>query len=116
MAHTVNQLGTITISDEVLAILAGYSAEQCYGIVDMVNKTASDGLAHLFNIENPKRGIRIIPEEDGSISVDLFIRVKYGVSIVTVANNAIDFVRYNMEENTGIKVKKVNVTVEGVQL
>ena len=33
MAHEVN--GTLTVSDDVLADLAGYAAKECYGVVGM---------------------------------------------------------------------------------
>lgn len=37
-AVTVNELGEVRISDEVLATLAGISAIGCYGIVGMASK------------------------------------------------------------------------------
>jgi len=54
-------------------------------------------------------------EEDG-ISLDFHVIVAYGVSIQAVAENLIENVRYKVEEYTGMKVKDVNVYVEGVRV
>ena len=39
-----NDLGLITISEDVLLKVAGYAALECYGIVAMSSKRAKDGL------------------------------------------------------------------------
>ena len=49
-AVTVNKLGEIRISNEVLATLAGISAISCYGIVGMASKRATDGLVELLAV------------------------------------------------------------------
>ena len=38
-----NDLGLITISEDVLLKVAGYAALECYGIVAMSSKRAKDG-------------------------------------------------------------------------
>ena len=38
-----NELGQITISEDVLLKVAGYAALECYGIVAMSSKRAKDG-------------------------------------------------------------------------
>ncbi|HZJ57817.1 MAG TPA: Asp23/Gls24 family envelope stress response protein, partial [Clostridia bacterium] len=40
----------------------------------------------------------------------------YGISIAAVAKNIIETVKYNIENLTGMIVKKINVTVEGVRV
>ena len=46
----------------------------------------------------------------------LYIIVEYGVSIAAVAKNVIESVKYRVETMVGIKVDKVNVTVEGIRV
>ena len=38
-----NDLGTISISEDVMLKVAGYAALECYGIVAMSSKRAKDG-------------------------------------------------------------------------
>jgi len=114
-AKLSNSLGLINITDEVLATLAGISAIECYGIVGMASKRATDGLVELLRRENLSRGIRVHAQGE-EIIIELFIIVEYGISIAAVAKNVIKTVKYNVENITGLKVNKVNVHVEGVRI
>ncbi|NLU36473.1 MAG: Asp23/Gls24 family envelope stress response protein [Clostridiales bacterium] len=112
---TVNELGEVRISDEVLATLAGISAIGCYGIVGMASKRATDGLIELLGMENLSRGVKVTTHGN-EVTIDLFIIVEYGISIAAVAQNIIDTVKYNVEKLTGVTVNKVNIKVEGVRV
>jgi uncharacterized alkaline shock family protein YloU len=112
---SVNQLGEIRISNEVLATLAGISAIGCYGIVGMASKRATDGLVELLGSDNLSRGVKVATQGN-EVTIDLFIIVEYGISIAAVAQNIIDTVKYNVEKLTGVTVDKVNIKVEGVRV
>jgi len=114
-AVTVNSLGETSISDEVLAMLAGISAIECYGIVGMASKRATDGLVELLGSDNLSRGVKVV-SQGNEVSIELYIIVEYGISIATVAKNVMETVKYNVENLTGVTVKKVNITVEGVRV
>ena len=109
------ELGTVTVNEDVLLKVAGYSALECYGIVGMAAKRTTDGLVQLLGRENLGRGVRIRPAAD-SVNVDLFIIVEYGISISAVASTIIDTGKYKVEHLTGIKVGKVNVSVEDIRV
>ena len=53
--------------------------------------------------------------EGDQIDIDLFVTIIYGASLTAVAENAIGNVRYRVEEMTGLKVRNVNIHVEGVR-
>ena len=108
-------LGMVTVNEEVLLKVAGYTALECYGIVGMAAKRTTDGFVQLMGRENLGRGVRIRAAAD-SVDVDLFIIVEYGVSISTVAANIIDTVKYRIEHLTGVKVGSVNVCVEDIRV
>lgn len=110
-----NDLGTVSVTDQVLAIISGISTVDCYGIVAMAAKRATDGLVELLGMDNITRGVRVKIVEN-AIAVDLFIIVEYGVSISAVARSAIQTVKYNLETLTGMQVDKVNITVEGIRV
>jgi len=114
-AKKVNALGEIVITDEVIATLAGISAIECYGIVGMASKRATDGLVELLGRENLSRGVKVHTKDD-QITIDLYVIVEYGISIAAVAKNIIETVKYNVENFTGMSVNKVNVMVEGVRV
>ena len=59
MVSLTTDLGTISYSEDIIAKIAGRSAESCYGIVGMSTKKATDGLAELLNWENYAKGIKM---------------------------------------------------------
>lgn len=110
-----NELGSISVVEDVITTIAGYAAIECIGIVAMASKRATDGLVELLGRENLKRGVRAVLNED-SVSINLYIIVEYGVSIAAVAKNVIETVKYRVENLVGVKVDQVNVTVEGIRV
>ena len=69
-----NDLGQITISEDVLLKVAGYAALECYGIVAMSSKRAKDGFVEWLGRENLTKGVRVNVTE-GGIDIDLYIIV-----------------------------------------
>ena len=110
-----NDLGQITISEDVLLKVAGYAALECYGIVAMSSKRAKDGFVEWLGKENLTKGVQVNITDDG-IDIDLFIIVEYGISIVEVCNIIKSQVTYKIENMTGAKVRKVNISVEGIRV
>jgi uncharacterized alkaline shock family protein YloU len=108
-------LGSINFSDDVLAVIAGIATTECYGIVGMASKRATDGLVELLKRENLGRGVKVT-SENGELTVELFIIVEYGTRISVIADNIIQKVKYTLENLTGLKVRKVVVNVQGVRV
>lgn len=114
-AKIYNDLGYINISENLIANIAGLSATECYGVVGMASKKTTDGIVQLLGRENLSKGVRIL-ENDGKISIDLYVILEFGVKISVVAENIIEKVRYNVEKQTGLKIEKINVMVESVRV
>lgn len=110
-----NDLGLITISEDVLLKVAGYAALECFGIVAMSSKRAKDGFVEWLGKENLTKGVQVNITEAG-IDIDLFIIVEYGISIVEVCNIIKSQVCYKIENMTGAKVRRVNISVEGIRV
>ena len=105
-----NKMGQIQIDTDVIALYAGTTAVECFGIVGMAAVSMKDGLGKLL-----KRGINVTIN-DNAIEIDFHVIVSYGVSISTVADNLIESVKYKVEEFTGMPVEKINIFVEGVRV
>ena len=110
-----NQLWEIQIGPEVIALYAGTTAVECFGIVGMAAVSMKDGLVKLLKKESLTHGINV-QIKDNRISVDFHVIVSYGVSILAVCDNLIESVKYKLEEFTGMEVEKINVYVEGVRV
>lgn len=109
-----NSLGEIQISKEVIAIIAGNAAMECYGLVGMASRKMSDGLTELLGRENLGRGVEVKISED-MLTVDLYIIVQYGTKIHEVAHNVIEKVDFVLKNTLGFKPDKINVIVHGVR-
>ena len=114
-AELKTKKGTISISNAVIAKLAGYAATQCYGVVGMCVKTGKDGVAKLLKKENVDKGIRV-KTTNNAIEISLYIIVEYGLNIASVGKTIRHSVKYNVEKITGMSVASVKVFVENVRL
>ena len=112
---TDNDYGSIYISKEVIADLAGYSAMECYGLVGMAKRSATSGIVNLLKRENMSKGVKIEETEEGII-IDLYVIIQFGTKISVVAENIIDKVKYNVENQLNIKVKEVKINIESVRV
>lgn len=110
-----NELGSITIENEVIAKIAGLSAIECYGIVGMAMMNVSSGIAKLLKRESLTKGI-VVSVEDNIIKIDLHIIVEYGINITAVTDSLISTVQYQIEKTFGMNVGHVNIYVEGVRV
>ena len=103
--------GTITYANEVIATIAGVAANEVDGIAGMCT---SGGIGDIISRNrNVTRGIRI--EMGGEeVSIDIYAIVEYGQPIQKVALEVQENVRKAIESMTGLHVVKVDVHVQGV--
>jgi len=111
----VNESGFIRIDDQLIATIAGIAAMECYGIVGMASKNATEGFFELLKKDQLTKGIKATTIDD-KINIDLYTVLQYGVKISVVAENIISNVKYNVETFLGIDVEKVNIFVQGVRV
>jgi len=108
--------GEIIYSDDYIASIAGFSATECYGVVGMSAKKVWDSVADVHGKENLKKGVKVYTDQTNSVKIELHIVVEYGTSISALGNSIIQTVRYNVEKDTGLNVKDVNVVISGIRV
>lgn len=111
----VNESGIITIDDQLIATIAGIAAMECYGIVGMASKNATEGFFELLRKDQLTKGIKVTTIDD-KINIDLYTVLQYGVKVSVVAENIISKVKYSVETFIGVDVEKVNIFVQGVRV
>ncbi|UOQ47915.1 Asp23/Gls24 family envelope stress response protein [Gracilibacillus caseinilyticus] len=108
--------GHVTITNEVIATIAGGAAIECYGIVGMASKKQlRDGIAEILRKENFSRGV-IVRQEGEAVHIDMYIIVSYGTKISEVAHNVQSQVKYNLEKTLGLKINSINIYIQGVRV
>lgn len=110
-----NELGQINISDNVIAVIAGMAATECYGLVGMASRNIQDGLSEILGKEQFDRGVDVRLDGD-QLEIDLYIIVEYGINITQVSYNVMEKVKYTVENLVGIKVSRINTRVQGVRV
>ena len=113
--NTSNAYGKISISDLAIAKVASHTAMESYGIVEMVSRRFTDSLATLLKKDGGGKGIKVTTYGN-RIGVDVYVIMKYGVSITAVAESLKEAIKYKVEAFTGMIVSTVNVNVIGVKL
>lgn len=112
---TKNVYGKISISDEAIAKVASHAALECYGIVETVSRRLKDSISELFGRNSGTKGVKVVTGGD-RIYIDVYVVIKFGVSISAVADSLKNAVKYKVEEFTGMIVDTVNVNIIGVKL
>lgn len=110
------KLGSINISNDVIATIVGGAAMECYGVVGMASqKVLKDGFYELLKKENYARGI-IVTSQDTGIVVDMYIIVGYGMKISEIVSEVQKKVKYVLETALDVEVDAINVYVQGVRV
>ncbi|MBB6675520.1 Asp23/Gls24 family envelope stress response protein [Cohnella nanjingensis] len=108
--------GKIDVADQVISVIAGSAAMDCYGLVGMASrKQLKDGIAELLGRENLSKGVEVRREGE-ELHLDLYVIVSYGTKISEVAHNIQSKVKYVLEEVVGLAVDHVNIFVQGVRV
>ncbi len=110
-----NQYGKIYIENDVIAKIAGKAAVECYGIVGFASKSIKNGIVELLRSENMAKGISVNVDEE-KLEMEFFVIIEYGTKISEVAHNIMDRVKYSVEKNTGLKVSKIDIRVQGIRV
>lgn len=111
-----NNYGKIIYDENCISAIAGISATECYGLVGMSEKNIGDMITNLFKSGNLQKGVKVKTDGSENVVIELYVTVKYGVSLSAVAENIIDKVKYSVEKDTGLNVVSVDIIVQGIQL
>ena len=114
MIINTNEYGSIILSDDFLANLAGYAATNCFGVVGMATSGTSDKIASAVNKKRLSKGVKI-RNADGGVDIDLHIIVSYGTNITAIVNSIAHRVRFLLEDICNFKVREINTYVDGMR-
>ena len=110
----ITDKGEIRISTEVFTNLTGAAATNCFGVKGMAMRSKRDGLVHLLRRESMSKGVKVLCNEDGTVSIQLHIIVDAGVNLMAVSRSIMNEVRYNVSRLTGVEVRNVDVCIDSM--
>ena len=103
----IQENGNVMISEDVVATIVANAVSEVEGIESLSTKTDLIG-------KNKGKGMKILIAEDNSLTIDCNVVIKYGQSVIDVANAVQQSVTNAVESMTGVKVDVVNVNVCGI--
>lgn len=106
-------LGSIRITDKVIAVCAAKAALETNGVYGLVSDFSDTIQKNILGKTSESRGVKI-SQNGGEIVIDLHITVEYGVKIPSVAWNIQERVKREVEELTGMTVTFVNIHVQAI--
>lgn len=109
-----NNIGTVQIADDVVAIIAALAATEVQGVASMAGNITKEIVSKL-GVKNLSKGVRVSVEE-GRVCVDVAINVEYGYSVTDVSYKVQEKVKIAVENMTGLNVTEVNIKIAGVTL
>lgn len=114
--ENTNEYGTINITNDAIAMLAGGIVTESYGVVGMASQQVfKDGWVELLKGENYSKGVRVTQTEKG-IDLDLYIIVSYNVKISEVVLEVQKNVKYMLEKTLQQDINTINVYVQGIKV
>ena len=106
--------GSLRVSNDVIADLAGYAALECYGVVGMAFADAENGVTRLLPFNRLRNGIDV-STASGQIAVDLHVILEQGVNMAMVSANLESSVKFILKQIAELEGIKVLVHVEGIR-
>lgn len=108
--------GSISVSEDAVASLAGGVITESYGVVGMASKQVlRDGWAELLKKDNYAKGV-VVRKTASGIEIDLYIVVSFGVKISEAVREAQKKIKYTLEKTLSVHIAAVNVFVQGVRV
>ena len=109
-----NTMGRVSLTNDYFAELVSEIAKNCYGVAGMATGGAQDDFKSLFfGSDFPEKGVRVTQHE-GKLTIELHIKVGYGLNIATIVQSITHKVKHEVENATGLKVARIEVSVDDI--
>lgn len=108
MSETIQ--GSLSVSNDVIADIAGYAAMSCYGVVGMAEKGQGAETVRVSAGQRLRKGVLVAMGADG-ISVDLHVILENGVNMKSVCHNLVSGVTFSLQEVAQIDPSKLKITI-----
>ena len=107
-------LGTVKIAGDVVAMIAGLAATEVDGVAAMAGNITND-LMSKMGVKNLAKGVKV--EVIGKrVKADLALVVEYGYNIPVVSQKVQEKVKSTIENMTGLEVSDVDIRIAGVNM
>ncbi len=107
-------MGTVQIADDVVAMIAALAATEVDGVSAMAGNITND-LMKRVGMKTLNKGVKVEVKE-GRVRADLALIVRYGYNIPGTCQKVQYKVKTAIENMTGLEVTDVNIRIAGVDM
>lgn len=107
-------IGSVKIADDVVAMIAGIAATEIEGVAAMAGNITNE-LMSKVGVKSLKKGVKVDVIEK-VVAVDLALIMEYGYNIPATSQKVQDKVKSAIENMTGLEVSDVNIRIAGVNM
>lgn len=113
-----NENGKVICDEEVIKKIIAFAAKETYGLVGMTLQRDEGKInpVELLSYFDSTKGVDIEIDDNYDVIIEVYVIVQYGIKISVVAKNLMEKIKYDVENQTGLKVKKITVNVQGVKV
>lgn len=105
--------GKIKISDDVYATIVTMTALDTKGVHHM-STTFNDGVNTFFRRKTDHEGVKVSFNDDGAISVTLYVSISYGYRIPDIALRLQERIKTALVSYTEIEVETIDIVVQDI--
>ena len=109
-----DDLGTVKIADDVVAVIAGLAATEVKGVEAMAGNISNE-LMSKMGVKKLSKGVKV-EVLDKRVKADLNLIVEYGYNIPAISQKVQEKVKSTIENMTGLEVTDVNIRIGGVNM
>ena len=106
--------GEINIVPEVIATIISRTVINLPGVAGLA--AAKGGIGTLLGSKELEKGIKVDLAENKEVSTTISVILEYGSAMIQIAKEMQKKVKEELENKTGLKVKEVNINIQGVHL
>ena len=103
----------IKIDLQVLEVILGISAQKVDGVAGM-RAGLKSGLSRVFGREDRGKGVAVSVDEDGELTADVYVYLKYGVNVPAVAGKIQEALKQQLTQMADMNLKSIDVHVVGL--
>ena len=108
MSETVT--GSLSVSNDVIADIAGYAAMSCYGVVGMAEQLQGAESVRLLAGQRLRKGV-LVSSTDTGLKIDLHVVLENGVNMKSVCENLSSSVAFTLKEIAEIDPAKLSIGI-----
>lgn len=102
--------GSLNVSNDVIADIAGYAAMSCYGVVGMAEQLQGAESVRLSAGKRLRKGVLVTSTSEGLI-IDLHVILEAGVNMRSVSQNLSSSVAFTLSEIAQIDPAQLKIAI-----